>query len=226
MQKYRDYATAEKELINRIIGDWDFNNQHTFERINDGFILTTPLRNKNDRSNYDYALEFFKWMMSGEKQLSQRLLEINPWVGRFTTEDGLPPNFSASYGWKIHRQMPAIIREIQTHKESRRAYMNILFDEDSVIREVKTTHEYPCTLGLHWMQRGEELHLIVNMRSNNCIKVMPYDVYNFTMLQAAMAESLDLQIGNYYHQINSAHVFKGDARRWIESPQYEAYGSK
>ena len=42
---------------------------------------------------------------------------------------------------------------------------------------------------------------------------MPYDVYNFTMLQDYLAHELEISIGSYYHQISSAHIFKGDMRR-------------
>lgn len=210
------YAEAERDLVNRIIYDYDFMTRTTFERIGDGFVLTHPTANTNERSNYVYAEAFFNWIMSGEKRLSKELIDINPWVGRFVTEEGLPDSFSTSYGWKIKRQLQDTIDELKGIEGSRRAYVSILFDEDHMIRKVKTTHEYPCTIGLHFMIREGMLHLITNMRSNNCIKVMPYDVYNFTRLQMHVANVLGIPLGYYYHQINSAHVFKGDARRWVD----------
>jgi thymidylate synthase len=220
MQKYQTYVEAEQDLIQRIIKDYDFMTRTTYERIGEGFVLIHPLVNQNSRSNYEYAEAFFEWLISGQKQLSKRLLDINPWVGRFTAEDGLPPNFSASYGWKIKKQLQGVIEELKGIEGSRRGYISILFDEDSIIRTIKTTHEYPCTIGLHFLMRDGLLHLIANMRSNNCIKVMPYDVYNFTMLQKHVSDILMIPVGYYYHQINSAHVFKGDARRWIEQNPY------
>lgn len=217
IKKYKDYHSAERDLINHILDKPDFVTATTFEVINTGFILTEPENNLNNHSNYEYAEKFFEWMMSGEKELSPDLIKINPWVKRFVDSAGLPEGFSSSYGFKLYCQMPTLLYELKNKKESRRAYFNILFPDDHIILQSKTTHEYPCTIGLHMMVRDEILHMIVNMRSNNVWAVMPYDVYNFTNFQIDVAKALKVGIGHYHHQINNAHLYKGDARRLREA---------
>lgn len=216
-KSYKHYREAEEELCRRIVTSPQFITSSTFEILGTGFVLTEPWNNKNGHSNYEYAEEFFKWMMTGEKDLSQELLRLNPWVKRFVDTTGLPETFSTSYGWKIKSQIEGIILELKKFSESRRAYFNILTVEDKKVIELpKSTMEYPCTIGVHLFIRDGHLHMIVNMRSNNVYSVMPYDVYNFTCLQFNLADKLDIPMGTYTHQINSAHLYKGDVRRLKE----------
>lgn len=213
MKKFNSYKEAEEWTINKIINDPCHINSDTHEILQLGYILTNPRNNRNNRSDYEYAEEFFQWIMSGKKELSKRLLELNPWVERFVRTEGLPKDFSASYAWKISEQLPNIINELRSKKESRRAYINILYPQDQVILHTKTTHEFPCTVGIHFLVRDNLLDVIVNMRSNNALSVMPYDVYNFTRLQESIANAYNFGLGYYYHQMNSAHLYNGDVRR-------------
>jgi thymidylate synthase len=225
IKSYDNYNQAEWDLVNRIVFYPDFITKTTNEVLNTGFVLTNPLENKNAHSNYDYAQKFFEWMISNQAKLSKELVEVNPWVQRFMDTTELPEGFSSSYSSKIGVQLDTLVTELVVHGESRRAYLNILFPTDQVILMVpKSTHEYPCTIGLHffirpWSIAGKTnvLHMIVNMRSNNCWSVMPYDVYNFTMLQKHVADLLGIGLGKYYHQINNAHIYKGDVRRIREN---------
>lgn len=217
MNEYSSYRTAEDQLLDRIMEFPDFVTKTMHERIMDGFILMDPSDNENTRSNYTYAEKFFEWLITGKKELSTELVDLNPWVKRFVDTAGLPDNFSASYGWKIKEQLDVIMTELVTHSESRRGYVPILHPQDQVILSVKTTHEYPCTIGFQFLIRENHLNMVVNMRSNNCLSVMPYDVYNFTRLQLYVAQMLGLRVSRYFHQINSAHIYNGDVRRLRES---------
>lgn len=209
---FNNYESAEKHLIDKICNEPDIVTSIMHEILCYSFKILNPLDNKNQRSNYIYAQKFFEWLLTGEKVLSQELLEINPWVKRFVDSTNLPENFSASYGFKIVEQLPIILNELK-NKDSRRAYINILFNEDKIILNTKTTHEFPCSIGIHFLIRDNKLHTIINMRSNNCYSVMPYDVYNFTNFQNHVAKIIGIPIGYYYHTINSAHIFNGDVRR-------------
>ena len=216
LKKFDNYADAENWLVEKIVRTPDFITDATHEIFGTGFVLTRPEFNQNKRSNYDYAEAFFQWLLTGSKTLSQDLLSINPWVERFVSTKGLPDSFSASYGWKLKEQEDDIKRELQINRSSRRAYINILYKDDHIITKTKTTHEYPCTIGLHFFIREDKLYLMTNMRSNNVYAVMPYDVYNFTEYLLKFAKDLKIDVGHYIHQINNAHIYKGDIRRIME----------
>lgn len=216
-KKFNHYREAEEALCREIVTAPQYLTATTFEILGTGFVLTEPWNNKNNHSNYDYAQKFFEWMMTGEKSLSLELINANPWVKRFVDTTGLPDTFSTSYGWKIKSQFNDIILELKKNSESRRAYFNILTVEDKKVIELpKSTMEYPCTIGVQLFIRDGKLHMMVNMRSNNVYAVMPYDVFNFTCMQFNIADKLDMPMGHYIHQINNAHIYKGDVRRLKE----------
>lgn len=215
MKRFDSYLEAEKWLQKEICYNYDWVTDSTYEIIGIGFTLTNPTNNMNDHSNYEYAGKFFIWLMSGEKTISKDLLDLNPWVERFASTTNLPESFSATYGWKIKEQLQTIIEELERDKFSRRSYLNILIPEDKIILGKKTTHEFPCTIGFQLFLRSNKLHMIVNMRSNNCYSVLPYDVFNFTSLQSVCAKMLKVDLGEYHHFMNSAHIFNGDRRRLL-----------
>lgn len=72
------------------------------------------------------------------------------------------------------------------------------------------TKDYPCTLSLQFLRRAEELHLVVNMRSNDLWRGTLYDAFCFTALQELMAHDLGLRCGDYVHQAGSLHLYEAD----------------
>jgi thymidylate synthase len=215
MIKSNNFQEIERILLSDILTSYNFISGETFEKINVSFCLTDPQNNKNNRSNYRYAEEFFNWMISGDTNLSTKLEELNPFAKRFLDTSDLPENFSSTYGWKIKDQLPHVIRELKRDNETRRAYINILLNDDKIILGAKTTHEYPCTIGIQLLIREKKLIMVVNMRSNNAFTVLPYDVYNFTKLQNYISGQLGIEIGSYYHQVNSLHIFKRDVDKIV-----------
>jgi len=221
MRKYNpslvsdNYREIEIELLQDLIGGMNppWETPETLELTGITFQLTDPSNNKNNRSNYEYAAEFFKWIISGKTDLSEKIKEMNPMAVKFVDTTGLPESFSSSYGWKIEGQLPAIYKELRRDKWSRQAYINILLPVDQILVGKTTTHEYPCTLGIQYLIRDGELHTIVNMRSNNAFSVLPYDVYNFTRLQILVSDVLGVKVGRYYHTVNSLHIYKRDLGR-------------
>jgi len=216
MIKSNNYKELEKKLLFHILNNNEINTAETVEKLNFGFCLTKPKNNKNHRSNYEYANEFFKWILSGDTDLSDKIKKLNPFAEKFIDSSDLPENFSSTYGWKIKDQLPHIITELNNNPETRRAYINVLLNSDKIILGKKTTHEFPCTIGIQFLIRSNKLVMIVNMRSNNAWAVLPYDVYNFTELQKHVADKLKLQLGYYYHQVNSFHIYKKDKKKVLE----------
>jgi len=213
---FKTYAEAESFFVHEICHNPDYVNHDTSEMVGVGFTLTNPLANKNKHSNYEYAQAFFDWLISGKGELSSEVLRLNPWAQRFIDTSGLPEGFSGSYGIKLAGQLDVAVNELKVQKEGRRSYVSILWPSDQIILTSKTTHEYPCTVGFSFFVRNGALDMVVNMRSNNCLNVLPYDVYNFTSLQKMVAFRLGVDIGYYTHFANSLHVFKSDVRSVLE----------
>ena len=97
---------------------------------------------------------------------------------------------------------------LKKDKDSRQAIMNIHRPSD----RHAGNKDVACTLTLQWLIRENKLHLIVNMRSNDIVLGFTNDVFQFTMLQECMAVQLretypDLELGCYYHNAGSMHVY-------------------
>lgn len=105
-------------------------------------------------------------------------------------------------------QWNSTIALLTKDKDSRQAIMNIHRPSD----RHEGNKDVPCTLSLQFFIRENKLHVIVNMRSNDIILGFTNDVFQFTMLQEAMLLELkkvypELELGAYYHNAGSMHVY-------------------
>jgi len=107
-------------------------------------------------------------------------------------------NFRGQYN-----QVATIIELLRRKPTSRQAVIQ-LFDAEDV---ASGHHEVPCTCTLQFLLRGQQLHLVVHMRSNDAYYGLPHDVFTFTMLQEIVARSLEANLGSYYHFVGSLHLY-------------------
>lgn len=77
--------------------------------------------------------------------------------------------------------------------------------------QILPTKDMVCTIILQFMIRDGKLDLIVNMRSNDFVKGLTYDVFQFTLLQELMAAELgSIKLGRYVHIANNLHLYESD----------------
>lgn len=186
----------------------------SIEVTNLSFELFKPMANvvvsEARNFKFDFAQKFFEWMMSGSTDISL-LIPTNHNAKNFMAEGELPDTFSTAYGPRLIRQLSIVMDELRDRQNSRRAIMHILEEGDNCLLNIKTKIEFPCADSVQIMIRDEALHMYVNMRSNNMVTTICYDVYNFTNLQWHILMQLEdvypnLQMGSYHHRITSAHI--------------------
>ena len=103
-------------------------------------------------------------------------------------------------------QIKSIINKLTKDRDSRQALLVIW---DPAIDNTPTK-DFPCTSVMQFFIRENKLHMIVYMRSNDIIRGTTYDVFNFTMIQEIIANELDVELGNYYHNTGSIHLYETD----------------
>jgi thymidylate synthase len=118
---------------------------------------------------------------------------------------------------------------LKLKRGSRRAVIQ-LFDAEDIVEPSRK--EVPCTCTLQFLIRGDRLHLISSLRSNDAYLGLPHDVFAFTMIQEIMARRLGVEIGTYKQMVGSLHLYdkqdekKEDwpalARRFLEEGYPEA----
>jgi thymidylate synthase len=115
--------------------------------------------------------------------------------------------FHAAYGPRLRGQVDAVIDKINEDADTRQAVMTIW---DPQHDNAPGYADYPCTIALQFMVRDRALDLHVTMRSNDVWLGLPYDIFQFTQLQIAVANTLGVPAGVYYHHVVSLHAYERD----------------
>jgi len=96
--------------------------------------------------------------------------------------------------------------------------------------KLKETKDQPCTRLIHFQMMGGKLDCTVFIRSNDLLwGYSAVNVFNFTLIQEYIANTLGVPVGKYYHFANNLHFyenFKENIQSFAaEDPsQYESIG--
>ncbi len=104
-----------------------------------------------------------------------------------------------------------VIQSLRDDKDTRQAILHFS-TPDHAWRGVK---DFTCTLTCQFLIRKDRLFLIVNMRSNDVVRGLVYDMPWFISLMFKAKEELksvypNLEIGTYVHQAGSMHIYDQD----------------
>lgn len=138
-------------------------------------------------------------------------------VGGFSDPSLLPPSFDeyredngsfwGAYGRRIGDQLIHVSRKLKSDADSRRAVISLW---DPILDNQDDRRDYPCTLVLGFALVADELTMNVTMRSNDVIRGIAYDWFQFTQLQLTIARMLDVPAGAYHHTAWSLHLYETD----------------
>ena len=192
-----------------------------------GFTLTNPrarvIENPARRWNMALAVGEFAWHVSGSDDVAALAYYAPIW--RTFSEDGAHIRGSC-YGKRIFAaaegepsQWSRLLRLLRFDPASRRALLSVQQGESEALS--LSSLDVPCVTTCQFLLRDGRLDAIVNMRSNDVIWGLPYDVFLFTMLQEMLSLELGVGIGNYHHFAGSMHIYERHldlARRILLSP--------
>ena len=119
------------------------------------------------------------------------------------------------FNWDGLNQFANVAEMLKRKPDSRQAVIQ-LFDPLDITEPHK---DIPCTCTLQFMVRGEQLHMLTYMRSNDALVGMPHDIFCFTMFQEIMARTLCFELGRYKHMVGSLHLYHesiGNARQFLD----------
>lgn len=138
------------------------------------------------------------------------VLRIAPQFAQYADtheSDGHDPFFWGAYGERIKMQAFVQIRKMIADPETRQAVITLW---DPWLDNVVGKKDYPCTIALQFSMRDGSLDMNVIMRSNDAWLGLPYDVFQFTQLQASMSKAMSVQPGIYRHTALSLHLYERD----------------
>lgn len=124
-----------------------------------------------------------------------------------------------AYGARTHGQIGDVVRLLTRDPDSRQAVMTFYDARRDLNRDKR---DIPCTISAQFLLRdrrdGPEeldhdryLDLGISMRSNDLWLGTPYDLVQFSILQASVAQMLGVRVGKYHHRVGSLHLYERDA---------------
>jgi thymidylate synthase len=139
------------------------------------------------------ALDFIKYYVKDYKKYADGNIVHGGYGPRLLNRDGLD-------------QLVSVTTLLSRKPVSRQAVVQ-LFDACDIVKEYKSV---PCTCTMQFMIRGDQMHMITYMRSNDVFLGLPHDTFAFTMIQEIMARALSVELGAYKHVVGSLHLYDRD----------------
>jgi thymidylate synthase len=150
--------------------------------------MTQPVVNNPARElGFKFMAAEAHWILTGDN----RVETIAPYSKAIKNFSDNGVTFFGSYGPKILTQMEYVVYKLIEDPHSRQAVINIWRENPPKTKDV------PCTLSLQFLYRENQLHCIANMRSSDIWLGWPYDVFNFSMISAALLAELKSANDNF-----------------------------
>lgn len=184
-------GSEQKELL---FCNFTINNPEDLE-------ITSPAR----KFSVDYATSEWLWYLSANPKVNN----IGKLAKIWTMIQDDAGEAESNYGCYLMPQWLWVIEELMADRDTRRATVVI----NQPHHKGKNKHDYPCTHYLHFFIRDNELHMGVNMRSNDIIFGLCNDVFTFSLFQQLMLNELNsrganVKLGTYNHHAGSLHLYE------------------
>lgn len=205
--------------------NWYFNKAANQEKINYHFVVRSPseteqLTTKSESRNqiiYEYSNKETVLFDDGDRVKIKSLSKV--W-DRIQNPDG---TINASYGYMVYHLKDAGHPEFSKTfmsqwewaknrltllKKTNQAYIHFNRPKDQWNENL----DQPCCLNIQFQIRNDQLNLIVNMRSNDLVYGVPYNMLYFVKLMHRMVRELqpvygNLRVGDYYYNTTSLHFY-------------------
>lgn len=161
------------------------------------------LKNPRRALSPTYAAAEVLWYL-GQRRDVGMIRTYAPQYEKFAEDDGI---VHGAYGPRMADQVTKVITVLRAHPESRQAVVQLWQESDLEHAFALDKRDLPCTLTMQFLKRGQELHMVVSMRSNDVWLGLPYDVFAFTCVQRLVAGSLGLVAATYTHMVGSLHLY-------------------
>lgn len=204
--------TDEGEAV-RTVWDSDGTPAHTKSVIGHSFrfdnsevpILTTK------RVAWKTAIKELLWIWQQKSNSVQDLKAagVNIW-NQWEREDG---TIGKAYGYQLGKevergngvkmdQVDYLLDQLKNNPSSRR-HITTLWDVDD-LHDMALT---PCVWSTQWYVKGGKLHLKVTSRSGDMALGVPFNVFQYNVLQRMVAQVTGYGLGEFIFEMGDAHVY-------------------
>jgi hypothetical protein len=201
-----DYTKAEFKLYDSLTRD--------AEEYGHASAFWKQIANPDGTINSAYGYLLWDRKCCGNPELEHARIQEKFLTPEHRQQDitaGFKAEAFAPGGIKNYRYTPWewAIKTLRLDKDSRQAIMH--FNTPDVLWW--GNKDVTCTLIAQFMIRNDELHLFIDMRSNDVVRGLVYDcVWFASLMKKALAELQEtypnLKLGNYTHYAHSMHVYE------------------
>lgn len=180
------------------------------------------------------------WVMSGSNDISRLTEKWLPRASEYSDDwDDVHKSgtWRAGYGPRIRKypkaggdfvdQVELCITRLRVDPYTRQSVITI---SNPAVDSIGGSKDYPCNMSLTFRMHGNSLDLYAYLRSNDMIFGFCINVYEWVFLQRYIADSLGLNVGNYYHTASSMHIYQSHYKRaqeivdnYIRVPNFKSF---
>lgn len=149
-----------------------------------------------------FSVANFFWVLLGRRDVDS--ISFYNRQGKVFSDGG--KYYECAFGDRIFGRYPQWKQAkdlLLSDRTTRRAQIPLFWDKDLKNLPLDT----PCASSIQLFIRNEKLEMVLNMRSQSAVLVLPYDMFLFTMLQEYFACSLGLEVGTFHYNAASFHYY-------------------
>ncbi len=162
------------------------------------------------------AVARLAWMLAASNRVED-IAYYDPGVRRFSDDGVIVPG--SDFGRRILAPYPGVnqlhevIRLLKEDRHTRRAVIAVYQPGDCG----RDSRDIPCALNVAFHVRDSVLYPTVVMRSNNAWALLPYNLFEFSVIAEVVACEIGLPLGALTHIALSMHVYEEDLNAAAET---------
>ncbi len=162
--------------------------------------------------NQDYIDAELAWYESQSTNINDIYIDKDPpkaWQMSANRHGEINSNYGhLIFSDKYYNQFEQVVDELRRNRDSRRASM--VYQRPSIWVEYNDNckNDFICTNAVTYYIRDDELHSVVQMRSNDVIFGYRNDYAWQEYVLYALADELNVDIGQMYWQVQNLHVYE------------------
>ena len=188
----------------------DRNGGKTIELIGASFYADEPAI--FGTPNQDYIDAELAWYESQSTNINDIYVDRDPpkaWEMSANRHGEINSNYGhLIFSDKYHNQFDQVVRELRRNKDSRRASMVYQRPSIWVDYNEQQKNDFICTNAVTYYIRDNELHSVVQMRSNDVIFGYRNDYAWQEYVLYALADELGVEPGTIHWQVQNLHVYE------------------
>ena len=162
--------------------------------------------------NQDYIDAELAWYESQSTNINDIYIDKDPpkaWQMSANRHGEINSNYGhLIFSDKYYNQFEQVVDELRRNRDSRRASM--VYQRPSIWVEYNDNckNDFICTNAVTYYIRDDELHSVVQMRSNDVIFGYRNDYAWQEYVLYALADELNVDTGQMYWQVQNLHVYE------------------